>query len=119
MTIASATAGMLLDLTTTEEPATAEAAGHGPVRLRGNPRGDAPRGADTVRDLPAGPRARPGPSFDAEEHMRRFRSTVATLASLALALPAPLATGAADGPSGDPVAQRCERYSTPDRKSVV
>jgi len=48
-----------------------------------------------------------------EEQMRRFRSTVASLTSLALALQAPLAARAADTTSSDPVAQRCDRFAAP------
>ena len=44
--------------------------------------------------------------------MRRFRSNVASLTSLALALQAPLATHAADSAS-DLAAQRCDRFAAP------
>jgi hypothetical protein len=45
--------------------------------------------------------------------MRRFRPTVASLTSLALALQAPLVARAADPVASSPAAQRCDRYAGP------
>jgi len=78
--------------------------------------------SDDVAELPLrhpfSPWLRGPPRFSAlssfaEEQMRRFRSTVASLTSLALAFQAPLAAQAADSGASDLAAQVCDRFAAP------
>src|SRR5689334_14302132 len=84
------------------------------TRPRGNPRVARACVTHTFRGLRSGP---PGPATShpsaAEVQMRRFRSTVASVTPVALALQCPLAARAADTASSDPVAQRCDRFAAP------